>query len=392
MVNLLQGISLGLAGLSGNPDVADDVVNTVKTKKLLTGLNEGIDPANPAASLSSPEYMELAGRSPTQAAVFGNMIKAKGEEQRKREVSLLRDAMYVQKFLEDDNPEKAKALLRDRIKNIKNLGDDPSDTMEILTMVEAGDLDGAHELLNFTLQRGQMEGLIPGEEFVQMTEDGRMVMKNRFGEVVVRGEPGMSKNDREILKELRGNIRTNVDKIDERATSVIDNYNKIQELSDQVDIGNRNAAMSLLVALTKLGDPNSAVLSKEAEAQLNNATTSAAIAQVLLNYSDLDKSVVDSLLVSVDPLNPKNIKVADVKATADALISSTIPTIQEDFAIQREMGDKELTSKGRSSIFGERRINKIARLSDLMRPKPKPEDPPEGTVKVGKYHVKVKPQ
>lgn len=391
MVNLLQGISLGLAGLSGNPDVADDVVNTVKTKNLLAGLNEGIDPANPAAALSSPEFMELAGRSPTQAAVFGNMIKAKGEEQRKREVSLLRDAMYVQKFLEDDNPAKAKDLLRDRIRNIQNLGDDPSDTMEILTMVEAGDLDGAHELLNFTLQRGQMEGLIPGEEFVQMTEDGRMVMKNRFGEVVIRGEPGMSKNDREILKELRGNIRTNVDKIDERATTVMDNFGKIQGLSQEVKNGNRNAAAQLMVALVKLGDPTSVVRDSEMVAALNQKNPVAALLGTMIG-SGVSEDVARSIVAKIDPLNPENINVAEVLATADEIVATTIPTIQEDFAIQREMGDKELTSKGRSSIFGERRINKIARLSDLMRPKPKPEDPPEGTVKVGKYHVKVKPQ
>lgn len=176
---------------------------------------------------------------------------------------------------------------------------------------------------------------------------------------------GAGENLTKIREETRSSIRKEFKLISTAADVLVDNFTKLKNLTVEMKKGNRTAVAQGIVSLVKLNDPNSAVLDSEAKAALNTVTPIASIAKYLSSKGTSD-DVIQSILTKVDVLSPDNIKEEDLIATAKAMISANIPTIQSNFSSQQELGIGSLTEAGYKSILPPKLQSKIESLNDLV--------------------------
>jgi len=177
---------------------------------------------------------------------------------------------------------------------------------------------------------------------------------------------GVSGADSELAKEVRANLRKNVDTIKADVSAMTSNFKKLENLSEEIRKGNRQAVSQGLVALVKIGDPTSVVRESEAAGALNAQDPLAAMASLLMSKGT-SQEVIDAIIKKIDPLNPTNIKPEDLMATANAMISANIPAIKERYTEAYELGETNLTSRGLGSIFTkefDRQISDLDRFLD----------------------------
>lgn len=186
----------------------------------------------------------------------------------------------------------------------------------------------------------------------------------------------------EIRKEVRADLRKQVKDISKQAAAVETNFNKIQGLTGEISKGNRNASAAAIIALVKLGEPDSTVREGEMIASLNNPNPLAAI-MANLKGNGVDNDVINSITATIDPLSPGIVNVKSLLATANALVGANVPVIQSIFAEAQQQGDENLTATGVQSIFTSRLKKRVSGLSDLVKGEEVPEGLPEGTIDNG---------
>lgn len=168
-----------------------------------------------------------------------------------------------------------------------------------------------------------------------------------------------------IQKETRGEIRGVVGDLSKEASVLNTNYEKLQNLTDEMRKGNRAAVSQGLVALVKLGDPTSVVREAEMEAALNKQNPVAAITS-LLTEKGTNSSVIGSIIQKIDPLNPANINVDDLLSTANAMLAPNIQSIQSRYGEAKLRADENLTPEGIKSIFTGGIDTRVAGLGALV--------------------------
>jgi hypothetical protein len=176
--------------------------------------------------------------------------------------------------------------------------------------------------------------------------------------------PPEDKNLFEIRKEVRKSVGDNISKISADASAVKTNFGKLQNLVGEVEKGNRSAVAQALVSLVKLGDPGSVVKEEEMKAALANKSPIAALADTL-QAKGVSGDVSRSVMATMDPLNPGNIKTGELMRTAGALMGANVPVIQERFAVQKDRAGRNLTEQGFKSIFSDRLEQTISDLSNV---------------------------
>lgn len=154
-----------------------------------------------------------------------------------------------------------------------------------------------------------------------------------------------------VQEETRGEIRSGVAALENQAGEIKSNFSKLENLAERVRGGDRTATSQLLVALVKLGDPGSVVKESEMAAALNTPNPVAYLA----DKGVVDPGLMDTILATVDPLNPKTVNIDSVLATGRALVASNAPVIQEKYNRYKERGkfagSETIFSKGRDALF-----------------------------------------
>lgn len=285
------------------------------------------------------------------AQALGIPINAKERQQ-----SMIGDIQVAASLLEAGHVNEAAQFAAEQATLLEGLGIQPTQYMEVIAGLRSGD-----------------------PSVVQGTTDSIIALRDGFiANGMLKAPPGVAEeaaNRAEVRKEARKAIRDRVTEIDKAAQTVESSYGKVLELAANVRKGNRISASQMLIALVKLGDPTSAVLTSEQTAALNRANTTAEIINVFRG-AGAKEDVVNAAVASFDPLNPETIDVESVIQTANGLLKNTIPLIQGSFYEQRELADENLKSYGIKSIFGKRLSSRIENMQNMIPPKYRPV--PEG--------------
>jgi hypothetical protein len=175
-------------------------------------------------------------------------------------------------------------------------------------------------------------------------------------------------NQMEIRKEVRKSIGDEIKIITKEEAAITTNFNKIRGLAEQVKRGNRTAVGQALIALVKLGDPGSTVRYEEMKGALNTQTPTASVMGVLAG-TNMPKDVQESIIRSIDPLNPKSLDVEDLMKTANQLVLGSVPSIQARYSDSRSRAGDNLSQSGMRSLFTKGLENRVGGLS-LLVPQP----------------------
>ena len=206
---------------------------------------------------------------------------------------------------------------------------------------------------------------IDPDEVANLPLDDQSLTNAILANEAIFGQPQNGKQILQIRKEVRSSIGKEVGSIKKDAATITSNFNKLQNLSGQIRKGNRLAVSQGLIALVKLGDPSSIVSTNEMQAALNAQSPIAAVAGMLMGKGVSD-DLARSIASKVDPLNPSNVNVDDLLATASSLVQSNVPVIQSRLASEQERAGENLTEAGIRSIFSQKILNAISDLSNLQ--------------------------
>lgn len=362
----------GTPGAPGVGSVAQRVLGGQQAQQQQDILGQ-LGQLDPGQALQSNQLAQLAVTNPDMAAKISQNFQGIDDQRQK---ALFEDAASVDVALSSGNTEQAIGLLEDRLTSIGQLGGDPSDTVEIFQLLASGDpqdLAQATALVKSSVRAGQIAGVLPDtptSKYLGMSKDEtRANFLLPSGEVI--SEPiagataGDDENSMEVRKEVRKDLRTRINTVEKDSEVLQANFNKITGLSEKIRGGNRTAVAQGLVALVKLGDPTSVVKDSEMIAALNNTSPVAAVAS-LLSSKGASEDVSDSILKKIDPLNPFNINVDDLLATANTLVLANVPGIQERFAGIEETAKSNLKESGIKSLFTKSLRDRVTGLSGLV--------------------------
>lgn len=148
---------------------------------------------------------------------------------------------------------------------------------------------------------------------------------------------------KELRKKTRQNIDASMKTLNTRIGAIETSFGKIDSLLEQARAGNRTAISSVLVALVKLQDPNSAVLVAEMENALNQESPLAAALSLAQGEKGVEEAI-RAAMAKVDTLNPGNIDTDDIRATASALVQANVRPMQQEY--ENNLMAAENLSKG----------------------------------------------
>lgn len=256
-------------------------------------------------------------------------------EQRRK--AMAEDARIGRMHLERGNLNAFNQLAQNRIKLIEGAGVDASDTIGLMQKAQT-DPEGAINDLKALEYEAVVRGYLP--EIKAPEPDKRLL---------------------EIQKETRGDLRKSFSKISDEVKAIKTNYGKIEALSKEVSKDNRTAVAQLMTALVKLGDPGSIVNTSEMENALNATNPVAYLAS-----KGVDSSLIDTIMQKIDPLNPGNVNINDVKATARALVSSNVPDLLSRYDMELKRGKENLSEDGYKSIYSDVLDKRVKSLNELL--------------------------
>lgn len=180
--------------------------------------------------------------------------------------------------------------------------------------------------------------------------------------------PESEKQKREVMKEVnketRSSLNQNLPKFDEKVSGLQLNYDKISGLGEAIANDNRMAVAQGLIAMVKLGEPNSAVLEGEMKSALNLTDPLAAVIGVMKEagvQGVFSNETIEKLTAKLDPLSPANVNGKDLMGVANTVADASLKTIESEYAQYQEQG-KNLADYSKASIFTKEREN---RLKDL---------------------------
>lgn len=187
----------------------------------------------------------------------------------------------------------------------------------------------------------------------------------KFGEQIGALQPLQGGQGTEIQKEVRADVRGKLKNISKQAEVIDTSFKKLEALGKEIKKGNRPAVAQAMTAMVKLGDPTSVVSQQEAVNALNQENPFAATV-ALLQGKGVKGDVIDSIMTKIDPRDPANINVDDLLTTGRALVSASVPGLQQGFAEAEEQAKANLTERGIGSLFTKGIRDRVAGLSTLL--------------------------
>jgi len=283
------------------------------------------------------------------------------------------------------DPVQAANKLMVRAQNLESQGRDASDSKQLASLFMQNPQAAKASI-------GNINQMIQNKNFREMLKrnpDAAMGFAKSLGvgAGVSESEKARLQEDADVRKELRGDLRGRMKELDKSINVLETNYKKIQNLSGEVEKGNRSAIAQTLVAMVKLNDPNSAVLNSEMEAAINTQNPVAAVAQYLQG-KNVGSDVINSITANFDPLSPDVIKVDQIQATADAMLSANVDSMVSSYGEAKALGGN-LGASGIKSIFTKSRDERLGRLSKIGKSSSKPINKKQTTsgFKVGKKYT-----
>lgn len=134
----------------------------------------------------------VQGRGPEYVMAMQEQQKALSQE---RQQAMIQDALAVNNLLSQNNVEGAMNLMNRRVNLINQLGGDPSDTLEVMELVQTGRVPEAQQLIGGFLGQAQAMGLYQPPQAQQIkagdiTESGQALFATPEGQVVARDVQG----------------------------------------------------------------------------------------------------------------------------------------------------------------------------------------------------------
>lgn len=165
----------------------------------------------------------------------------------------------------------------------------------------------------------------------------------------------------QIRKEVRGTLTSDIKDIKKNATVLTQNWDKLNNLTGEIQKGNRQAVAPALVSLVKLGDPSSVVSITEMKGVLNEQNPIAALLGLGVN-----SDVVKSLEQKLDLLNPENINVDDLLSAGRAQLGGNIPALKQGYEEAKARASDNLSVSGQKSLFSKKLDSIVGGLVGLM--------------------------
>lgn len=252
--------------------------------------------------------------------------------------------------------------------------------------IEGGDLNSVINKLGQRLQtgatvvggRGMVDTQNVYDQIIAAKEQGipdeqiMQGLKQEIGQtrqgLINTGYIKVSPEDSKIREETRADLGSRFTKFDEALSSLETNYNKVSGLSEAIKKKNRYAVAQGLISTVKLGEPNSAVLTAEMEAQLNQKDPFAAVVQSLQAYGAkglLNNENLAAAIAKIDPLNPDNVNVDDLLQVASTVVGAQLEGLNNQYGQYQETG-QTLSEAGRKRIFSKSREDRLKNLSEKV--------------------------
>lgn len=274
------------------------------------------------------------------------------------------------------SPEQIAGKLQGYIQESQATGGDPIDSQQALQVLQQGGIPALQEVLGQAKQVFQQQGLMkaPAQASTaglftkidpsKFTPESVAMFEStgKFSDLVpVAGQV----DDPAFISELRKELRSETGTLQKQASTLKSNYEKLTNLTSEINKGNRTAVAQALVSLVKLGDPTSVVKDSEMEAALNAENPLAAIGSILKNTDAETAGVVQSFVRKIDPLSPDTVNTDELLSTANAMLSPNVGTILGAYDLAKSRGKERLSEGGFSSIFGQERDDLFSSLRDL---------------------------
>lgn len=303
----------------------------------------------------------------------------------KRKRAAATDIAKVNKMLKANDTDGALKFWNNRLENLDRLGQtNQSHSLQLYDMISSGDIQGAIAETDEAINMARFEGhypkaLVPEVRIV----DGMIHTISPIDGTVTSKpvDPSTGYIDPELKKETRALLRSGLTDLESVGRELESNFGKISGLVDKAEGGNRQAVAATIIALVKLGEPNSTVREGEMIASLNTANPMAAVA-ALLAGDGVSEDVSNAVMAAIDPLSPNLISRANIMPVAQALLAGTIPGIQDQYTSFKEQATPiNLSQAFMDSQFNNKRDSLFERLGRFTKT-------PLGTVEVDENGTK----
>jgi len=301
------------------------------------------------------------------AALSGTVPQFQQEMQQLDEArikAMYQDAGAAYQMLQGNNYQGIIDLANDRLSILRRLpGSDPSDTQQVLQLAQnamAGDTNAKaqlYDVLGNAYSTGVSRGLtqpLPVSKYLG-TEDGVVLMQAPSGQIERidlyeqegAGGNGQSYAQRQAWKELRKDFKSGSDAVSNNAKTVLEEYGKVEGLINQAtdknvdDRSRRQAAATLVTVLARMASPG-VVTDRDfinfsgGLGLLDYAKSEAARGGDFALFKDYlsGKGLDDTIVASIDPMNPDGFSREGMLALANNLVIPAGRTLLGTFASQ----------------------------------------------------------
>lgn len=278
--------------------------------------------------------------------------------------AMYQDAGAAYQMLQSNNYGGIIDLANDRLRILQRLpGSDPSDTMQVLQLTQsaqAGNPEAQAQLsqvLGSAYQQGISRGYVspPAAPKYLGTEEGIILTQSPSGEIQRTelydqegaGGNGQTYQQRQAWKELRKDFKSGSDAVSNNAKTVLEEYGKVEGLINQAtdknvdDRSRRQAAATLVTVLARMASPG-VVTDRDfvnfsgGLGLLDYAKSEAARGGDFALFKDYlsGKGLDDTILASIDPMNPDGFSREGMLALANNLVIPAGRTLLGTFASQ----------------------------------------------------------
>lgn len=246
-------------------------------------------------------------------------------QQQKIMGATIQDALELRKALEVNDTSTAMSLLDDRVSLLKNMGEDPGDTIALQNELINGNTKGViGEVDQFISGAKRMGYLKPTPVDTKNIYQGQLLTQDPItGELISKPiNPGQDYIDPETKSMALRKTAENVVRLNAGVDEVTTAFNKVIGLEKEMRAGNRGAINAGIMNVARLISPG--VVTDRDAAQLSGADTPIGLIYNTLQGKGVD---MDALLRVYDPSNPETFNVDALMATAKNVTAAAIPSI-----------------------------------------------------------------
>ena len=251
------------------------------------------------------------------------------------------------------------ALLQQNIARAQAQGGNGADSQEALQVLQTGGLEALRNLAGQTTAVFEQQGILTpppkAESAFAKIDPSKFTAESvatfqdsgKFGDLM---PISTADTDPVFIGELRKELRTETGTLQKQAGVLKSNFEKLQNLTSEINNGNRSAVAQALVSLVKLGDPTSVVKDSEMEAALNAENPLAALSSALQGTDPETSGIITSLVRKIDPLSPETVNTDELLATANAMLTPNVNTIVGAYDTAKSRAGEQLT-EGDSILY-----------------------------------------